>query len=180
MSYPGDPLMGGRDPPPGGPEAPPGPPIWGAREGFPGSLAGGTDRILGARKKGKNCPFSDPCDAKSRGSGGAPPTHLILLRNQRPAVPAATTPSQAPGEGGGGGSAGVERAWGLCGWGGVGPCGAPPGGKVVKKCKWPPAGCRRGGLQEKGMMLAQLGAHLRLRQELRLRREQSGLPSRPG
>ncbi len=50
---------------------------------------------------------------------------------------------------------------------------APPGGKVVKKCKWPPAGCRRRGLQEKGMMLAQLGAHLRLRQELRLRREQS-------
>jgi len=64
----------------------------------------------------------------------------------------------------------------LCGGGGVGPCGAPPGGKVVKKCKWPPAGCRRGGLQEKGMMLAQLGAHLRLRQELRLRREQSGPP----
>ena len=86
------PFLGGRDPPPGGPEAPPGAPIWGPREGFPGSLAGGTDRILGARKKGKNCPFSDPCDAKSRGSGGAPPTHLILLRNQWLCVPRRDAP----------------------------------------------------------------------------------------
>ena len=86
------PLMGGSGPPSGGSRSPPGPPIWGAREGFPGSLAGGTDRILGPRKKGKNCPFSDPCDAKSRGSGGAPPTHLILLRNQR-APPAPGRPA---------------------------------------------------------------------------------------
>ena len=36
----------------------------------------------GTKKKGKKCPFFAPCGAKSRGSGGAPPTHLILLRNQ--------------------------------------------------------------------------------------------------
>ena len=35
-------------------------------------------------KKGKKWPFLAPCGAKSRGSGGAPPTHLILLRNQLP------------------------------------------------------------------------------------------------
>ena len=31
----------------------------------------------------KNGAFFDPCGAKSWGSGGAPPTNLILLRNQR-------------------------------------------------------------------------------------------------
>ena len=30
----------------------------------------------------KKCPFFPPCGAKSWGSGGAPPTNLILLRNQ--------------------------------------------------------------------------------------------------
>ena len=71
----GTPLRGVQKPPLG-------PRSGGPREGFPGALAGGTDRILGPRKKAKKWPFSDPCDAKSRGSGGAPPTHLILLRNQ--------------------------------------------------------------------------------------------------
>ena len=36
-------------------------------------------------KKAEKSPFFDPCGVKSRGSGGAPPTHLILLRNQWPA-----------------------------------------------------------------------------------------------
>jgi len=35
-------------------------------------------------KKGEKTPFLTPPGAESRGSGGAPPTHLILLRNQRP------------------------------------------------------------------------------------------------
>ena len=37
-----------------------------------------------APKMCENSHFSDPCGVKVRGSGGAPPTHLILLRNQRP------------------------------------------------------------------------------------------------
>ena len=41
-------------------------------------------RILGPlKKRAKNCPFLGTCGVKSRGSGGAPPPHLILLRNQR-------------------------------------------------------------------------------------------------
>ena len=40
------------------------------------------NRILGVPKMAKKWPFLAPCGAKSRGSGGAPPTHLILLRNQ--------------------------------------------------------------------------------------------------
>ena len=69
-------------------------------------------------KKAKNRLFSDPCGAKSRGSGGAPPTHLILLRNQccRYACLAAAArhTTAAPGEGrwlGGG----LLRGWVDCG-----------------------------------------------------------------
>ena len=38
--------------------------------------------ILGWPKRAKNRQFLTPCGAKSWGSGGAPPTNLILLRNQ--------------------------------------------------------------------------------------------------
>ena len=40
--------------------------------------------ILGGAKWAKNGRFLPPCGAKSWGSGGAPPTNLILLRNQFP------------------------------------------------------------------------------------------------
>ena len=43
--------------------------------------------ILGPlAKRVKKTPFLGACGAKLRGSGGAPPTNLILLRNQRAAV----------------------------------------------------------------------------------------------
>ena len=46
----------------------------------------------------KKCPFFPPCGAKSWGSGGAPPTNLILLRNQLQAVRslARAAPARAP------------------------------------------------------------------------------------
>ena len=44
------------------------------------------DPLAGA----KNDPFFPPCGAKSRGGGGAPPTNLILLRNQCPGPVVAT------------------------------------------------------------------------------------------
>ena len=54
--------------------APPSPPVGfdprGGPEGAP---------LRGAKK----CPPDPPCGAKPRGGGGAPPTPLILLRNQR-------------------------------------------------------------------------------------------------
>ena len=49
---------------------------------------------------GQNRRFFDPYGAKSRGSGGAPPTNLILLRNQRqpaPSRPAHSDAVRAPG-----------------------------------------------------------------------------------
>ena len=39
-------------------------------------------------------PILTPCGAKSRGGGGAPPTTLILLRNQRPRVARPRHPRQ--------------------------------------------------------------------------------------
>ena len=56
--------------------------------------------ILGWPKRAKNRQFLTPCGAKSWGSGGAPPTNLILLRNQRPARPRRRSP-HAPGGGAG-------------------------------------------------------------------------------
>ena len=44
----------------------------------------------------KKWPFLDPCGAKSRGSGGAPPTHLILLRNQWSAYREIVAPAHQP------------------------------------------------------------------------------------
>ena len=73
-------TLGGSSPPTG----PPGP---------PSATGGGVPRgplgplILGGAKK---CTFLAPCGAKSWGSGGAPPTNLILLRNQRTRVDAAS------------------------------------------------------------------------------------------
>ena len=57
-------------------------PKKGPKKGQKGAKKGPFCAVLGMPKKGKKCPFLDPCGAKSRGSGGAPPTHLILLRNQ--------------------------------------------------------------------------------------------------
>ena len=42
----------------------------------------------GGSKKAQKSALFDFCGVKSRGSGGAPPTHLILLRNQRRSRPA--------------------------------------------------------------------------------------------
>ena len=52
--------------------------------------------LTGPQKKGKKCPFFDPCGVKSRGSGGAPPTHLILLRNQWSAYREIVAPAPQP------------------------------------------------------------------------------------
>ena len=43
----------------------------------------GTENRIRVLKKGQKMAFFWACGVKSRGSGGAPPTHLILLRNQR-------------------------------------------------------------------------------------------------
>ena len=75
----------------GGPLAPPSlrPPGPAERVGLGGQSRSGVppDPLRrdprGVRKRAKNSPFWPPCKVKSRGSGGAPPTHLILLRNQR-------------------------------------------------------------------------------------------------
>ena len=75
----------------GGPLAPPSlrPPGPAERVGLGGQSRSGVppDPLRrdprGVRKRAKNSPFWPPCGVKSRGSGGAPPTHLILLRNQR-------------------------------------------------------------------------------------------------
>ena len=120
-------------------------------------------------------PQKPPCGAKSRGSGGAPPTHLILLRNQRRS-PGAERRRRGAVRGARGGGWRGRSGHGVVWWGWGRPLRGPPWGQGGKEVCVPPAGCRRGGLQEKGMMLAQLGAHLRLRQELRLRREQSRPP----
>ena len=55
---------------------PPDPPSATGAGGLWGALG---PLILGGAKK---CTFLAPCGAKSWGSGGAPPTNLILLRNQ--------------------------------------------------------------------------------------------------
>ena len=49
--------------------------------------------ILGPlAKRVKKTPFLGACGAKLRGSGGAPPTNLILLRNQRLGTPRRARP----------------------------------------------------------------------------------------
>ena len=101
---PPDPPCGGsRDPPWGPPWGPPGP-LWEPGSGPPPTAPRGLRLATGAppgplrpRPPGplgppsrplppgaKNRRFLTPCGAKSWGSGGAPPTNLILLRNQRP------------------------------------------------------------------------------------------------
>ena len=58
-------------------------------------------------------PIFRPCGAQPRGSGGAPPTNLILLRNQRSSPRArASPPRWPPGWGRGGRGAGGGR-WGV-------------------------------------------------------------------
>ena len=94
-------------------------------------------------KKADFRPFSDPCDAKSRGSGGAPPTHLILLRNQWTAsrIAAARTAPDRP--------SGGRRAAGAVGGGG-GVLGCVASGGVATR-----------GWREQGHVLAEREAHLR-------------------
>ena len=121
--------------PGGGAESPPGP-----RKQDPGGS-----------KKAKKWPFFPPLGAKPRGSGGAPPTHLILLRNQR--VPACRRPTHARGPARGArGAPGAAR----------GASGGRRGG--VAECCVASGGGWRGGHRRKEAMLAQLNAYLRLRQ----------------
>lgn len=60
-----------------------------------GSLGGFPPLILGGQKRAKNGQFLPPCGAKSWGSGGAPPTNLILLRNQTKSSEPRRRPSHA-------------------------------------------------------------------------------------
>ena len=61
-----------------------------------GSLGGFPPLILGGQKRVKNGQFLPPCGAKSWGSGGAPPTNLILLRNQRQPAERPARPRTGP------------------------------------------------------------------------------------
>ena len=113
----------------GGPLAPPSlrPPGPAERVGLGGKSRSGVppDPLRrdprGVRKMAKNGHFWPPCGVKSRGSGGAPPTHLILLRNQR--IAARRERAAGPGPGAGG--------WaGFGGWLGCSACG------LVLLCDW--------------------------------------------
>ena len=61
--------------------------FWpGARTSLPGSSVapeGPQEGPLRPAFRAQNALKKHPCGAESRGGGGAPPTHLILLRNQR-------------------------------------------------------------------------------------------------
>ena len=87
-------------------------PQKGPKKGQKGAKKGPFCAVLGIPKKGKKWPFLGPCGAKSRGSGGAPPTHLILLRNQRPPRTSRRTEGR-----------GLAGRLGQGGWG----VGGPPG-----------------------------------------------------
>ena len=80
--------------------------------------------VLGIPKKGKKWPFLGPCGAKSRGSGGAPPTHLILLRTQRTRYRERPPPDRrGVGRGGrGGGGVGGPPGWVGAGFAPLGWC----------------------------------------------------------
>ena len=62
--------------------------FWpGARTSLPGSSVAPEGPQEGPPRpafRAQNALKKHPCGAESRGGGGAPPTHLILLRNQRP------------------------------------------------------------------------------------------------
>ena len=77
-SVPGDlpRLRGGSAWSPGAPGGHPAQASWPPRDPLLGPASG-------APKVAKSCDFLTPCGAQSWGSGGAPPTDLILLRNQR-------------------------------------------------------------------------------------------------
>lgn len=92
-SVPGDlpRLRGGSAWSPGAPGGHPAQASWPPRDPLLGPASG-------APKVAKSCDFLTPCGAQSWGSGGAPPTDLILLRNQRPpSVPSRALPHAAPG-----------------------------------------------------------------------------------
>ena len=81
--------------------------FWpGARTSLPGSSVapeGPQEGPLRPAFRAQNALKKHPCGAESRGGGGAPPTHLILLRNQRAASIASAVACQAgPGQVGGG------------------------------------------------------------------------------
>ena len=61
--------------------------FWpGARTSLPGSSVAPEGPQEGPPRpafRAQNALKKHPCGAESRGGGGAPPTHLILLRNQR-------------------------------------------------------------------------------------------------
>ena len=71
-------LRGSWRPPFGGPGGGPGGPLRG-QDRLPETPSGQDPRVRGGPPEP---PFLGPCGEQSRGSGGAPPTHLILLRNQ--------------------------------------------------------------------------------------------------
>ena len=105
-------------------------PQKGPKKGQKGAKKGPFCAVLGIPKKGKKWPFLGPCGAKSRGSGGAPPTHLILLRNQRPRR--ASRPPAPTGRPGGAEGAG-EGGWGFSG---LDKGGASPWGGRSGSCSW--------------------------------------------
>ena len=97
------------------------------------------NRILGLPKMAKKWPFLTPCGAKSRGSGGAPPTHLILLRNQRlraEPAPAETRPVRGGAAGGLRGPPGGSATLPVCVWG-CRPkcCGARTGLRLTSRAR---------------------------------------------
>ena len=89
-SVPGDlpRLRGGSAWSPGAPGGHPAQASWPPRDPLLGPASG-------APKVAKSCDFLTPCGAQSWGSGGAPPTDLILLRNQRPDARALRAPAPA-------------------------------------------------------------------------------------
>ena len=89
-SVPGDlpRLRGGSAWSPGAPGGHPAQASWPPRDPLLGPASG-------APKVAKSCDFLTPCGAQSWGSGGAPPTDLILLRNQRSSPRARASPPRS-------------------------------------------------------------------------------------
>ena len=147
----------------GGPEGPrPPQPQPGGGYPPPGASPAVPQGIRGGRKKAKKWPFLDPCGAKSRGSGGAPPTHLILLRNQRSVARARRATLRRPGPGGAGGRGAPLGGWV---WGRVGSrgvFGCLVGDSTESSPDGPKAGCPAGAFGSPPVP-ARVGRNLRRR-----------------